>query len=142
MNFSKLYDNLDPYVASILNDHHHAISMISNGVNLWKNKNIECLRSFKTFIETSWFPFASTTHFVEAGVKEAKMCTLPKRDESVRTNYATVRRFIIYEANKNEKAKQTINCQHTDDKPLIYGIFQPYITPNLASFFNVTPGFA
>ena len=96
---------------SFINEHHHAIFSIANGANLWQNDRIECLTRLKNFIETTWLPFASTTHYVEAGVKEAKICALPERDELVRSMYTTVRSFITYTANEKAKEKQRLTYQ-------------------------------
>ena len=70
----------------------------------------------KTFIETTWLPFATTTHFVEAGVKEVKLCALPEREEKMRSMYATVRSYITNTANDNAKENQKLTYHQDREK--------------------------
>ena len=70
----------------------------------------------KTFIETTWLPFATTTHFVEAGVKEVKLCALPEREEKMRSMYATVRSYITNTSNNNAKEKQKLTYDQDREK--------------------------
>jgi hypothetical protein len=55
----------------------------------------QAMTGFRKFVEGRWFPLPSNTQFVEAGVKDAKVCATTNRDEMLRSTYAMVRSVLV-----------------------------------------------
>jgi hypothetical protein len=80
--------------------HHLAISELSEGKYIWAKDEDSSnhMLEFRSFIQHRWFPLPSNMQFVEARVKDSKLCSGINRSEMMRTLYTVNRsgRFSSY----------------------------------------------
>jgi hypothetical protein len=51
------------------------------------------------FVKKRWYPLPSNTQFVEARIKDAKLCATTRRDEMLGSIYAMVQSVMVHPCN-------------------------------------------
>ena len=85
--------------------HGVAVHDISCRTALRANNASDDIKKMWDYVQDAWFPFPSSNHFTEEGVKGAKLCGTTGRHDIVKSAYTLCRNSIIYDANR-EAVKQ------------------------------------
>jgi hypothetical protein len=76
--------------------HGAAVKEMTDGNKIFGEHKSSAMIKFGEFVQERWYPLPSNTHFVEAGVKDAKLWATTKRDEMLRSIYAMVRSVMVH----------------------------------------------